>query len=908
MPEYTSQGQPLIQSSDVPFVNEYGRVVASDRPVLPVGGTSEPGGGGTPTLSLSAYELTFSSKTNGPNPPSQIVELTNSGTGTISSFTVSNTADWLVISPLSGAAPSTLTFSVLNSGLTAGWYVGNVTITASGALGSPALVHVVLTVEADATLPTVEPINKKAWLAYYKTATLNGEYTTTACTGTANGCIVSRNGDFGSDPNLYSWADRQRNAATQIAALGGKIFIGTSEEEILNMKSQWSTVGGIGAAEYSAATDIPGIEAEIAATRAILAREELESRPFFVYMDSSKVSTLTRWISGMDWIVVGVYLTYIAGESATAVRSRAATIISNSVTTIKALKTGPKIILAAQAFDRGTGGEPEWTVPELEYLQKAYPDALRAYPEITGIFWFCYDRYDPNPPNPHNRGTMGYPTLIPWHKATKQAILGIPDPEVPPSGPQGTLLVCDTSTISGTAYDANYPNQSVFVQIFDGPGVLGVNTNRIGQLTTNASTYAFSTATPASVLDGAAHSVHVYAVSKSSPVYQVQLLNSPKTVQLAGGSTGMTTSGRSFLYKGSQFTWKGVTCFMAIKILLDGGSMNSKLDYWESKGVNILRVFGMIGGEGIWAGWGFNPQTAGYYTAWNTLLTAAASRNLVVEACVMADTSVIPPYNTQDGRKALITQFTTTLAAHKNFVIELCNEPWHPYNSNMTVQNMVELAQLVKTADSNRLVTFGASDGDDNTSLNVSPTSYLVIHSDRDTSPKWDWVTTLFDPTNPNVAQSTIPLVDNEPINSTSSTSSQVDPDSARWYAYALACQLRQVSSTYHYGDGKYTYLPSGAAITCLDSWLAGRNQVSWTWGGSYFYGFHPTSADSPFYSTGTEILCLGRRSAGNVVALVVAPPDWVPSLRPGCTYTTPYTIADSDNAYKAYYVTVTFV
>src|SRR4029077_20335378 len=75
-------------------------------------------------------------------------------------FTTATTATWLAVTPTSGSSGSSVSVSVNPSGLAAGTYSGNVTITSSGASNSPKSIPVTLTVTA-AALPTlaVSPLN-----------------------------------------------------------------------------------------------------------------------------------------------------------------------------------------------------------------------------------------------------------------------------------------------------------------------------------------------------------------------------------------------------------------------------------------------------------------------------------------------------------------------------------------------------------------------------------------------------------------------------------------------------------------------------------------------------------------------------------------------------------------------------
>jgi hypothetical protein len=101
-----------------------------------------------PTLSLSPASLNYSYQIGGTAPVAQNVALSSSGSAV--SFTTATSATWLSATPASGSAPSTLTVSVNPSGLAAGTYTGNVTISAAGASNSPKI-PVSLTVTAAQT-------------------------------------------------------------------------------------------------------------------------------------------------------------------------------------------------------------------------------------------------------------------------------------------------------------------------------------------------------------------------------------------------------------------------------------------------------------------------------------------------------------------------------------------------------------------------------------------------------------------------------------------------------------------------------------------------------------------------------------------------------------------------------------
>ncbi|HWH92655.1 MAG TPA: PQQ-binding-like beta-propeller repeat protein [Baekduia sp.] len=119
------------------------------------GGTVQP-----PVLNVTPTSLSFSATTGGSDPATKTASVTNTGGGTLSFTTSTGSAAWLSATPASGSAPATVTVAPHISGLSAGTYDGAVTITATGATGSPATIAVHLTV-ADTPPP---PDTSKDWL------------------------------------------------------------------------------------------------------------------------------------------------------------------------------------------------------------------------------------------------------------------------------------------------------------------------------------------------------------------------------------------------------------------------------------------------------------------------------------------------------------------------------------------------------------------------------------------------------------------------------------------------------------------------------------------------------------------------------------------------------------------------
>ena len=94
-----------------------------------------------------ASQPVFSWRIGGSTLPSQTVNITNAGGGTLT-WSATSGSSWLTVSPNSGVGSGTLTLGINPAGLTAQTYNGAITVTASGATNGPQTISVVLTVNA----------------------------------------------------------------------------------------------------------------------------------------------------------------------------------------------------------------------------------------------------------------------------------------------------------------------------------------------------------------------------------------------------------------------------------------------------------------------------------------------------------------------------------------------------------------------------------------------------------------------------------------------------------------------------------------------------------------------------------------------------------------------------------------
>jgi hypothetical protein len=124
----------------------------------------------SPVLTLSQTTTGFAATTGGSNPASQTVNISNTGGGTLS-WSASKNQQWLTLSAASGTAPASLTLSASIAGLSAGTYNDTVTITATGATGSPQTIAVTLTVNAVSSTSAVfigsDTVHQGNWKGVY---------------------------------------------------------------------------------------------------------------------------------------------------------------------------------------------------------------------------------------------------------------------------------------------------------------------------------------------------------------------------------------------------------------------------------------------------------------------------------------------------------------------------------------------------------------------------------------------------------------------------------------------------------------------------------------------------------------------------------------------------------------------
>jgi hypothetical protein len=105
-----------------------------------------------PVIGVSPTSLSFTATQGGANPATQTLSISNTGTGTLT-WTASDNAAWLTLSPTSGTGNGAVTLSVTTGTLTPGSYNGSVIMNATGA--SSVTVPVTFTVATAPVPPAI---------------------------------------------------------------------------------------------------------------------------------------------------------------------------------------------------------------------------------------------------------------------------------------------------------------------------------------------------------------------------------------------------------------------------------------------------------------------------------------------------------------------------------------------------------------------------------------------------------------------------------------------------------------------------------------------------------------------------------------------------------------------------------
>lgn len=192
------------------FLTGCGASVDQRYQEVPAPETPPPSETTPPSIQLSTTGLSFASGSCGTNPASQTFEITNAGDGTLA-WSASNLPSWLLLSPLQGTAPTTVTAQIDTQNLACGQTLSQtINIDAPGASNTPAALMVTLSIPNPPSPPIPAIITDK----------LKVSFTASSCGGIATS--TSPTFTISSDGNgSFNWSGAATQSWIQFAPLSG---------------------------------------------------------------------------------------------------------------------------------------------------------------------------------------------------------------------------------------------------------------------------------------------------------------------------------------------------------------------------------------------------------------------------------------------------------------------------------------------------------------------------------------------------------------------------------------------------------------------------------------------------------------------------------------------------------------
>jgi Fibronectin type III domain len=148
----------------------------------------------TSGIDVTPANLAFTGTTGGNNPSAKTFTVTKTGTGAVT-WTATDNAAWLALSPSTGTATATVTTSVNLAGLAVGTYNTTISVAVAGSSTAPKNIPVSLTVTANTATSAILTwnANTETDLAGYKiyTGTQSGVYGTPVTVGKVTSHVLA---------------------------------------------------------------------------------------------------------------------------------------------------------------------------------------------------------------------------------------------------------------------------------------------------------------------------------------------------------------------------------------------------------------------------------------------------------------------------------------------------------------------------------------------------------------------------------------------------------------------------------------------------------------------------------------------------------------------------------------------
>jgi len=187
----------------------------------------------TPELSVTPDALTYTS-TNGSAPLSQELIITNTGSGTLN-WSAAKDRSWILMEKEAGTGDGSILVGVDITSMSAGTYSGSVTVTAEGAISSPAVIPVTLNIIQETGTINVTTSIAGATFTISGTASYSGSGAVWARTGAPAGTYAIVYGDVAG----YT------TPSSQSEVLGAEGTIGFHGEYVSNVVEEAERRGSI---------------------------------------------------------------------------------------------------------------------------------------------------------------------------------------------------------------------------------------------------------------------------------------------------------------------------------------------------------------------------------------------------------------------------------------------------------------------------------------------------------------------------------------------------------------------------------------------------------------------------------------------------------------------------------------
>ncbi len=305
----------------------------------------------------------------------------------------------------------------------------------------------------------------------------------------------------------------------------------------------------------------------------------------------------------------------------------------------------------------------------------------------------------------------------------------------------------------------------------------------------------------------------------------------PPVTPPAGAARPLRALGRVLVTADDQrpADWREASAFMLLARYLKGEDIEPTLDWWAARGATALRVFASIGHPAFWEprGWLLTPKTMGLYAGMRRVTEMAAARGLWLRWTLIADMPyTMPTQREQERHVAHCAEVLSGLPV----IVELANEPTMNGYRDDWPSVLAGLAGLAVSYDL-PVLALGAEHGSSGhlPTADRPPATLVTFHAERRTSESgWAWVRRLSE--YGVVLDGKRPVLSGEPINAgDQGAPGDFQPDPAIWFAYGALSRVvpsHGYAPCFHFDDGLWALVPTGATLACWQAFVAGCDAV----------------------------------------------------------------------------------